>query len=71
MCAYANRQWSLAGDVTDDPSQTSFHRAMRLSFGTIAIVDRNGMYFSRVWCALPAPRALSRPLSRLCGTLSG
>ena len=31
VCAYANRQWSLASDVTDDPSQTSFHRAMRLA----------------------------------------
>lgn len=26
VCAYANRQWSLGDDVTDDPSQTSFHK---------------------------------------------
>ena len=50
VCAYANRQWSLAGDVTDDPSQTSFHKAMRLAFGTLALIDEWGAYFERVWC---------------------
>ena len=50
VCAYANRQWSLAADVTDDPSQTSFHKAMRLAFGTLAILDDKALYFTRVWC---------------------
>ena len=50
VCAYANRQWSLCGDVSDDPSQTSFHRAIRMSKGTIAIVDREAKYFTRIWC---------------------
>lgn len=50
VCAYANRQWDLDGDLTDDPRQTSFARAMRLASGTIAVVDAAGQYFSRVWC---------------------
>lgn len=50
VCAYANRQWSLDDDVTDDPRKTSFHQAMRLCFGTVAIIDRKrAVYFSRVW----------------------
>ena len=47
VCAYATRQWSLA---TDDPSQASFHRALQLSFGTIAIIDKAAHFFDRVWC---------------------
>ena len=43
VCAYANRQWNLGGDVTDDPSDTSFHKAIRLSRGTLAIVDKGGV----------------------------
>lgn len=50
VCAYANRQWSLSSDVTDDPSETSFHNAIRMSKGTIALLDKDGKYFSRVWC---------------------
>ena len=52
MCASlaANRQWHLADDVTADPSETSFHKAILLSRGTIAIVDKLGMYFDRIWC---------------------
>ena len=50
VCAFANRQWSLGGDVTEDPAQTSFHRAISLSKGTVAIVDAGGAYFGRIWC---------------------
>ena len=45
VCAYANRQWHLAGDVTDDPSDTSFHKAIAISHGTVALLDRGGVYF--------------------------
>ena len=50
VCAYANRQWDLGGDVTDDPGESSFARAIRLASGTIAVVDRGGAYFARIWC---------------------
>ena len=50
VCAYANRQWDIAGDVTDDPTKTSFHKAIVGSLGVVSIVDRAGRYFSRVWC---------------------
>ena len=50
VCAYANRQWHLSDDVTEDPAQTSFHKAISISKGTIALIDRDGKYFSRIWC---------------------
>ena len=43
------------GDVTDDPSDTSFHKALRLSLGTLAIVDLDAAYFTRVWCCYEVP----------------
>lgn len=43
--------------VTNDPDQatkdlmeTSFFRAMKLSKGTVSIVDTNGVSWSRIWC---------------------
>ena len=69
VCAYANRQWNLGDDVSSDPSQSSFHRAMRLSHGTIAIVDRDAGYFSRVWCCYEvttAAHASPHPPMHLC-----
>jgi len=56
--SYAARHWS-AGDVTADPSQTAFHCAMRVTRGTVAIVDKAGQYFSRVWCSYEACVSLS------------
>ena len=50
VCAFANRQWSTQGDVAEDPSKSSFHKAIRLSLGTIAIIDPESAYFTRVWC---------------------
>ena len=55
VCAYANRQWSLSGDVTDDPSETPFHKAISISKGTIALLDSGGVYFSRIWVRRPNP----------------
>ena len=50
VCAYANRQWNLGADVTEDPSQSSFHRAIKRSKGTVAILDQAGKYWTRIWC---------------------
>jgi len=51
VCAYANNQWSLGGDLTVDPGKSSFHKAMALaSGGTVSIVDNSGVCWSRVWC---------------------
>lgn len=31
VCAYANNQWALAGEIQEDLRQTSFYRAMMLA----------------------------------------
>ena len=54
VCAYANNQWELEDAISDDPGKTSFHRALRLSMGTVAVLDRAGVIFSRIWCCYEA-----------------
>jgi len=50
ICAYANRQWDLAGEIVDDPKESSFARALKLADGTIAVIDAKAEYFTRIWC---------------------
>jgi hypothetical protein len=45
------RACRLGGDVTDDPAASSFAKAMKLSIGTVSIVDTNGEAGRRIWCA--------------------
>jgi len=65
VCAYANRQHSLSEEVTSDPRQTSFFRALTLSEGVLLILDdvaeRSGPAtpFKRIWCAFEEYVALS------------
>ncbi len=50
VCAHANRQHSLSQELTADPSETSFFKAMRLARGVLLILDRNATPFTRIWC---------------------
>ena len=54
VCAYANNQWKLSEELSDDPAKSSFARAMHNCEGTIAIVDKNANIFTRVWCGFEA-----------------
>ncbi|CAE8671529.1 unnamed protein product, partial [Polarella glacialis] len=53
ICAYANRQHALSEELNDDPTQTSFYKAMCLADCLLLILDNVGpaMPFTRVWCA--------------------
>jgi len=51
VCAYANNQWQLAGDVPEDPANSSFKKAMDLAEATVSILDIGGKVFTRVWCS--------------------
>jgi hypothetical protein len=44
----------LGGDVTDDPAASSFAMAMKLSIGTLSIIDLNAEVARRIWCVLCA-----------------
>ena len=60
MCAYANNQWNVEGELSDDPAQSSFRKALELAEGTVSILDRNGVVFSRVWCCYEIYVSLTR-----------
>lgn len=63
VCAYANNQWELGEAIADDPGKTTFHRALSLAQGTVAVLDKEGIIFSRIWCCYEAHVSLtsSRP----------
>ena len=50
VCAYANNQWALDDALTEDPGETSFHKAMALADGTVSVLDKSGTVFERIWC---------------------
>ncbi|CAE8631828.1 unnamed protein product [Polarella glacialis] len=60
ICAYANRQHALSQELSDDPKETSFYRAMCQAEGLLLILDNVGpaMPFTRVWCAYELSMAL-------------
>jgi len=65
VCAYAAIQWTpedapgwvapdwvnmYASNQWYDPESSPFQKAMRLSEGTVSIIDSGASYFKRVWC---------------------
>mmetsp|Transcript_16418 Transcript_16418/g.29159 ORF Transcript_16418/g.29159 Transcript_16418/m.29159 type:complete len:592 (+) Transcript_16418:31-1806(+) len=50
VCAYANNQWDLGGDVCEDPAETSFRKAMRLARGLLSVLDAGAICYRRIWC---------------------
>lgn len=60
VCAHANRQWELNEELTKDPSQSSFYKAMVESQGILLLLDKDGTPFKRIWCAYEAYVGLVR-----------
>lgn len=50
VCAYANNQWDLGGDVSVDPAESSFRKAMNEAQGTVTVLDAGRVTYTRVWC---------------------
>jgi len=50
VCAYANNQHDLGADISVDPRQTSFYKAMELSDGVLLVLDPAATPFTRIWC---------------------
>ena len=59
VCAYANRQHSLGDELTLDPRDSSFYKAMQLSKGILLILDHQATPFTRLWCAFEEYVALT------------
>ncbi|CAB9514706.1 Kinesin light chain [Seminavis robusta] len=52
VCAYANNQHSLDEELYQStPDESSFFRAMEQSVGTVSILDKDMVVFSRIWCS--------------------
>ena len=50
---YANNQHQLGGDVTTDPSESSFVKAIELAEGRVlTVLDPEGVTYTRIWCCL-------------------
>ena len=51
ILADANNQHNIVGEISGETlAETSFARAMRLSTGTVSVVDAGGMSWTRILC---------------------
>ena len=75
VCAYANRQWRLAQQVTSNPKDASFYKAMEIAMkkgGVLLILDDTVTYdsgttgpataFTRIWCGFEESMALEKKM---------
>jgi len=69
ICAFANNQHNLEQELTSNPTESPFFRAMQLSAGTVSIVDTKMECFSRIWCGFEVTAAIRDMSStdRHCG----
>eukprot|EP00931_Biecheleriopsis_adriatica_P101262 TRINITY_DN7643_c0_g1_i1.p1 TRINITY_DN7643_c0_g1~~TRINITY_DN7643_c0_g1_i1.p1 ORF type:complete len:691 (-),score=128.07 TRINITY_DN7643_c0_g1_i1:187-2259(-) len=65
VCAYANNQWELSAEIQQDPSRTSFRKAMALSVGTVSVVDAEAETFRRIWCSYEVATTLMKDEGKL------
>eukprot|EP00930_Biecheleria_cincta_P045550 TRINITY_DN31393_c0_g1_i1.p1 TRINITY_DN31393_c0_g1~~TRINITY_DN31393_c0_g1_i1.p1 ORF type:complete len:1146 (-),score=148.99 TRINITY_DN31393_c0_g1_i1:126-3563(-) len=70
ICAYANRQHDLGQDLTQDPRDSSFYRAMKKSVGLLLILDKEtstsgpATPLKRVWCCFEEYMALDEEFNK-------
>jgi len=64
VCAYANNQWNLGEEISDELQNTSFFRAMRLAKGTVSVIDELGISWGRIWCVFELWQSLSHAEGR-------
>jgi len=67
VCAYANRQWAIAGEgISVDPKETPFYKAMHVAKsmkgGTLVVLDKDAVAFTRIWCAFEESITLNEEL---------
>ena len=48
VCAYANNQHQLNGEICDNPRKTSFYRALKACVGVLLILDQDATAFTRI-----------------------
>ena len=53
-------QWTLGDEVTVDPAESSFRKAMDLADGTVSVMDAGAVCFKRVWCVFEITESILR-----------
>ena len=52
VCVDANNQWHIDDEITTNPKQSGFPRAMRVAQGrTVTFLDEKGIVFTTIWRA--------------------
>eukprot|EP00928_Gymnodinium_smaydae_P012191 TRINITY_DN14433_c0_g1_i1.p1 TRINITY_DN14433_c0_g1~~TRINITY_DN14433_c0_g1_i1.p1 ORF type:complete len:1047 (+),score=112.79 TRINITY_DN14433_c0_g1_i1:71-3142(+) len=59
ICSYANNQHELGSDVSSNPLNSSFYRAMQICVGVLLILDKKCTPFQRIWCCFEEFMALT------------
>jgi len=60
VCAYANRQHSLVGEVGSNILEsTSFYKAMKKAKGVLLVLDEAATALERIWCAFEEFQAVT------------
>jgi len=50
VCAYANNQHDLGAEITADPKDSAFFKAMQECEGVVVVLDEDATPFTRIWC---------------------
>ena len=45
----ANNQHYLDAEISESLTETSFYRALGLAVGTVSVIDRDGVCWTRIW----------------------
>jgi hypothetical protein len=59
VCGYANNQHLLTEEITEDPMDSSFYRAMSSATGVLLVLDQHAQPFTRIWCSFELYKTIS------------
>ena len=67
VCAYANNQWGLTENITEDPKKSIFTKAIRVaSHRMVSILDEGGETFRRIWCGFELNLTFNAAADEVC-----
>ena len=54
-------QHNIVSELSTDPTQSSFFKAMQLAVGTLSIIDGEAYAYTRIWCSFEVSMTLADP----------
>lgn len=61
VCAYCNNQHELGVELSPNPCETSFYKAMQQCMGVVLVLDDQATPFTRIWCSFEASLCITNP----------